>query len=86
MLRQRCCPPEQKRVWLLPCPHAHCQRHLLPVPVPEVPGRLLCDTCLRLPHNAMLVFPKKYLLPWSGGRRRKTKEGTYVGTVLLSHL
>ena len=74
-------PPEDKHVWLHDCPHPHCHGHLLPVPVPEVPGGLLCDACRRLPHNDLVVFPMEYLLPWSGGRRRKTTTGAHVGTV-----
>lgn len=74
-------PATQKRVGLRGCEHSRCSGHLLPVPVPEVPGMLLCDTCRRVPGNDTLVFPRGYLLPWSGGRRRRTGAGTYIGTV-----
>ena len=75
-------PAHKKHVGLRGCEHGRCRGHLLPVPVPEVPGMLLCDTCRRVPGNDIVVFPRGYLLPWSGGRRRRTGAGTYIGTVL----
>lgn len=75
-------PTSKKRVGLRRCEHGRCSGHLLPVPVPEVPGMLLCDTCRRVPGTDTLVFPRGYLLRWSGGRRRRTGDGTYIGTVL----
>jgi hypothetical protein len=45
---------------------------------------LLCDTCRRLPGNDLVVFPREYLKPWSGGRRhRDTDSGSHTGTVLV---
>jgi hypothetical protein len=76
-------PAEHKTVALRPCPHRNCRGHLQPVPVPEVVGMLLCDTCRRLPSNDLVVFPREYLQPWRGGRRhRDTEAGGHTGTVL----
>jgi hypothetical protein len=77
-------PAEQKTVALRPCLHRNCRGHLQPVPVPEVPGMLLCDACRRLPGNELVVFPREYLAPWSGGRRHRNGEsGSHTGTVLV---
>jgi hypothetical protein len=75
-------PGSAKKVGLRRCAHRACNGFLLPVPVPEVAGMLLCNVCRRLPGNDRVVFPQDYLLPWTGERRRDRDDGVQVGSVL----
>ncbi len=56
-------PISQRTFSLIGCEHRGCPGHLYPLPVPEVPGGLACDTCRRIPGAPAQhagVVPERY--------------------------